>query len=47
MLVGALPAEKHETRSNGKKHFDMTKYLEARPEEQNQKIEAEMIFVSR
>jgi hypothetical protein len=46
MLVGALPAEKHETWSNGKKYFDMTKFLEARPEEQNQEIEGEMIFVS-
>jgi len=35
-------AEKHETCSTGKKYFDMTEYLEARAEEDNQEIEAEI-----
>jgi len=41
-LIGALLAEKHETCSTGKKYFDMTEYLEARAEEDNQEIEAEI-----
>ena len=35
-LVGALLAEKHETRSTGKKYFDMAEYLGARAEEEKQ-----------
>ncbi len=41
-LIGALLAEKHETWSTGKKYFDMTEYLEARAEEDNPEIEADI-----
>jgi len=40
--MGALLAEKHETWSTGKKYFDMTEYLEAREEEDNQEIEVKI-----
>ena len=41
-LMDALLAEKHETWSTGKKYFDMTEYLEAREEEDNQEIEVKI-----
>ncbi len=41
-LIDALLVEKHEIWSTGKKYFDMTEYLEARAEEDNQEIETEI-----
>ena len=45
-LIGALLAEKHETWSTGKKYFDMTEYLEARAEGEQQEIVEEIQVAS-
>jgi transposase-like protein len=37
-LIGSILVEKHETWSTGKRYFDMTEYLEALEEEENQAV---------